>query len=292
MNPLTRRILKIVVFVVLFFLIGLLGTAIGVGIGKSNGRNNFRTPGWALIASIVVPGFLCLSPWANREIWKKEKNIGPLPTSELIDEDSKSTEEVSKNAITIKKKPVEQKLGTNTDYLDIIMPEKPNEKKEKLPIQKIVESKKESTETQQNSFESWKQLQSAKDPNYNRFSEEGLKELYEQEKLHENKEEPVEQKLGTNTDYLDIIMPEKPNEKKEKLPIQKIVESKPQESVENAENRLDNSKSDSKQKIDIISKEDARKELIELKNLLDMDLLTKKEFDEKAVELKKIILDK
>ena len=64
------------------------------------------------------------------------------------------------------------------------------------------------------------------------------------------------------------------------------------ESVEKAENNLDNATSASKQKIDIISKEDARKELIELKKLLDMDLLTKKEFNEKAVELNKIILNK
>ena len=35
-----------------------------------------------------------------------------------------------------------------------------------------------------------------------------------------------------------------------------------------------------------------RKELIKLKKLLGMDLLTKKDFNEKAVELKKIILDK
>jgi hypothetical protein len=44
------------------------------------------------------------------------------------------------------------------------------------------------------------------------------------------KSKPEEQKLRTNTGYLDIIMPEKPNEKKEELPIQKIVESKPAES--------------------------------------------------------------
>jgi len=133
----------------------------------------------------------------------------------------------------------EHSLINEKTKIDPLVPNKisenPNVKKEELPTQKIVESKpeesnKESTETQQNSFESWKQLQSAKDPNYKRFSKEGLKELYEQEKLHENKKEPEEQKLGTNTDYLNIIMPEKPNEKKEELPTQKIVESKPVES--------------------------------------------------------------
>jgi len=38
--------------------------------------------------------------------------------------------------------------------------------------------------------------------------------------------------------------------------------------------------------------ENAKKELIDLKELLDMGLITQEEFDEKAVELKKIILGK
>ena len=39
-------------------------------------------------------------------------------------------------------------------------------------------------------------------------------------------------------------------------------------------------------------KEDAKKELFDLKELLDLGLITQEEFDEKAVELKKIILGK
>jgi hypothetical protein len=85
-----------------------------------------------------------------------------------------------------------------------------------------VKTKKESTETKDNNFESWKKLKMAKNISFKYFSEEKLKELYEQEN---------------------------PNEKKEELPIQKIVESKSEESVEKAENKLDNSASESKPRV-------------------------------------------
>ena len=40
----------------------------------------------------------------------------------------------------------------------------------------------------------------------------------------------------------------------------------------------------------VLSKEDAKKQMIELKEYLDLGIITKEEFDKKAVELKKILL--
>ncbi|MDC1234548.1 hypothetical protein N8Z39_02190 [Cyclobacteriaceae bacterium] len=42
----------------------------------------------------------------------------------------------------------------------------------------------------------------------------------------------------------------------------------------------------------VMSKDEAKKELIELKEFLDLGIITQEEFDEKAVELKKILLGK
>jgi len=166
----------------------------------------------------------------------------------------------------------DEKAQSKPSFLDNLA-ENPYRSKEELPDNKIVESKseelkKESTETKDTPSENPSDQKVVSD------EETNSKPSF----LDSVKENWVDQ-LGTK-------------QAKEELRDKKIVESKSEESVEKAENKLDNSTSDSKQKIDIISKEDARKELIELKKLLDMDLLTKKEFNEKAVELKKIILDK
>ena len=112
MSPLTRRILKTVVFIGVFFMIGILGTIIGVVGEKTSGGNNFRTPGWAMIAAIVIPGYLCLSPWANKKIWKKESNMETSSLPELIDERPKSMVKVIKNHTVVQEKPAEQSFRT------------------------------------------------------------------------------------------------------------------------------------------------------------------------------------
>tara|TARA_B110000503_G_scaffold58042_1_gene92855 strand:- start:171 stop:848 length:678 start_codon:yes stop_codon:yes gene_type:complete len=60
--------------------------------------------------------------------------------TEIIDEHPKSIEKVLKNPVTLQEEPKEQKLETNTGW-EVFVPENPHEKKEKLPIKKIVESK-------------------------------------------------------------------------------------------------------------------------------------------------------
>ena len=61
-------------------------------------------------------------------------------------------------------------------------------------------------------------------------------------------------------------------------------------------NQVDLSTSDSSvaidEEVDIIKiKEDAKKKLLELKEFLDLGIITKEEFDNKAAPLKKILLD-
>ena len=169
MSTITRRILKIVVFVGVFFMIGILGTMIGVVGEKTSGGNNFRTPGWAMIAAIAVPAYLCFSPWANRKIWKKGAH------TEIVKNKSETTLEPLGNTFCRGDESLEellQMVALQRDYeakirllqiitsiikrnrpdihnqfiqkLSEIEPElfqKSNEKKEELLVQKIVKTR-------------------------------------------------------------------------------------------------------------------------------------------------------
>ena len=197
MSSLTRRILKIVVFVGLFFLIGLIGTMIGVVGEKTSGGNNFRTPGWALIAAIVVPGYLCLSPWANRKIWKKD---GHIETNKNKSDTTQETPESPVNTFCRGDESLEELLK---------MVSLQKERKAKLGVLQLI------TDI----------IKPSRTYTYNQF----IQKLRELEPEIFNNTNELDQKLGTNTGW-EVFVPENPNKKKEELPIQKIVESKPEES--------------------------------------------------------------
>jgi hypothetical protein len=69
MNKWIRRALKLLVYVILWFVIG----SIGGFLNKVYYSGNVIPPIF-LFAAFVVPGFLCYSKWANKEIWKKPQS--------------------------------------------------------------------------------------------------------------------------------------------------------------------------------------------------------------------------